>query len=238
MSSFLKDLSGFYGTGEKNAQGKTLEEFLEDYNPRKYETPSCTVDNVILAHEGIPTVDLEGMKILLVKRSNHPSIGCWALPGGFVEMRENLEEAAKRELQEETGVTGVRMEPFAVYGDYDRDPRTRVITTAFMALIRAENVRVQAGDDAACALWCDLTFREEMPEKTETGVTRYRIGFKNKEKGLDTSALVERRCSGGLIRDEKFIVKEPGMTAVDHAAIITQALTILKERLEESCRCI
>ena len=67
--------------------------------------------------------DVNALEVLLVKRSNHPSIGFWALPGGFINLREDLEETARRELQEETGVSGLCMEQIAVYGAMDRDPR-------------------------------------------------------------------------------------------------------------------
>ena len=157
MSLFLEDISKFQGTGEKNADGKTLKEFLEAYDPYRYQTPSCTTDAVIFAHAGKLDASLEGIRLLLVKRSNHPSIGYWALPGGFVNLKENLEDTARRELEEETGVAGLVMEQIATYGDYDRDPRTRVITTAYMALIDEKDVKVQAGDDAADAVWCDVS---------------------------------------------------------------------------------
>ena len=68
-----------------------------------------------------------------------------ALPGGFAEMRENLEDTARRELEEETGVKDLPLEQFAVYGDYDRDPRTRVITTAYLSLVNEQDITVRAG---------------------------------------------------------------------------------------------
>ena len=97
----------------KNEEGKlvdenglTEEEFLSQYQPRDYERPSVTVDMLIFA------VDKSGenKRLLLIKRKNHPYLGCWALPGGFVEMKESLREAAARELEEETGVKGMRLE--------------------------------------------------------------------------------------------------------------------------------
>ena len=130
MPSFLEDISPFYGTGEKNAAGQTLEEFLEAYDPYRYKNPCCTTDAVVFSAGKELNADLTGLRVLLVRRSNHPSIGCWALPGGFVNLRENLEDTARRELEEETGVNGIAVEQFACYGDYDRDPRARVITTA------------------------------------------------------------------------------------------------------------
>ena len=168
MPSFLEDISAFYGTGEKNAAGQTLEEFLETYDPYRYKNPCCTTDAVVFSAGKELYPDLDGLKVLLVRRSNHPSIGYWALPGGFVNLRENLEVTARRELEEETGVSGIAVEQFACYGDYDRDPRARVITTAYMALVDEDQITVQAGDDAADAAWCTVSL-EETGKKTEDG---------------------------------------------------------------------
>ena len=166
MPSFLKDVSAFYGTGERNAAGQTLEEFLASYDPYKYKTPSCTTDAVVFSYRESRR-DFSGLKLLLVRRSNHPSIGFWALPGGFVDLRENLEDAVRRELEEETGVGCLPVEQFACYGDYDRDPRTRVITTAYMALVDEESVSVRAGDDAADAAWfCLSVHKSGQPDST------------------------------------------------------------------------
>ncbi len=232
MPSFLKDISSFYGTGERNANGKTLEEFLEDYNPYKYKTPSCTADAVVFSYKKEPGKDLSGLKILLVKRSNHPSIGCWALPGGFIELMENLDDTAKRELKEETGVDGVHMEQIATYGDYNRDPRTRVITTAYMALVPQDKVSVKAGDDAADAAWCEVSLERVNSAKIEDGiVNQYKLYIINEEKGLDTCADVKEELSCGLIREQHFSVESQGAIAVDHAAIIVQAMVKLQERL-------
>lgn len=243
MASFLKDISRFYGTEEKNAAGQTLEEFLAGYDPYKYKTPSCTTDAVIFAYEGEKCEAVTDLEILLVKRSNHPSIGCLALPGGFVELEENLEDTARRELEEETGVKGLVMEQLYTYGDYDRDPRTRVITTAYMALVRKKDVKVQAGDDAADAMWCRVQAEAVSCEeagiecRAETGrkITVYRLTLTNEERALKTQAYV--KCvtaeSEGLIKEEKFTVVRQGETASDHAAIIVQALLKLGERINE-----
>lgn len=237
MSSFLKDISKFYGTGEKNAAGQSLEEFLERYDPYKYQTPSCTTDAVIFSYEGESCETIDGLKVLLVKRSNHPGIGYWALPGGFVNLKENLEDTARRELEEETGVKGLVMEQVAVYGDYDRDPRTRVITTAYMALVRRTDVKVQAGDDAADAVWCRLELKE-MPNRvpgTEKEQDKdkklYRLNVKCEERGFETDADVEYTAAGHLVREEKYTVVRQGEIASDHAAIIVQALLRLDARL-------
>lgn len=232
MPSFLQNILPFYGTGERNADGESLEEFLDKYDPRRYETPSCTTDAVIFSTAGQLNKELEGLKLLLVKRSNHPSIGYWALPGGFVNMRENLDAAAGRELLEETGVDGLLLEQIGTYGDYDRDPRTRVITTAYMALVREGEKKVTAGDDAADAVWCDVELKKQQTCSGPEEKIIYKLHICNQEKNLDTEALVEYTGRGTLIRQERYHVIEPGMTAVDHAAVITQAMVLLQSRIK------
>ena len=119
-----------------------------DYDPSDYERPSVTVDVVIFS-----LID-EKLCVLLVQRRRWPFAGMWAIPGGFVRMEESLEEAAQRELAEETGVRNVYMEQLYTFGDPDRDPRTRVITVAYFALISADAIDPpQAGSDAADTRW-------------------------------------------------------------------------------------
>jgi len=117
------------------------------YDPSRYEHPSVTVDVVIL------TVRDRRLEVLLIKRRHWPNEGMWAIPGGFVNPDESLEEAARRELEEETGVRDVYLEQLYTFGDPGRDPRGRVITVVYYALIRAEELRVRAADDAADAGW-------------------------------------------------------------------------------------
>ncbi|MDH4137238.1 MAG: NUDIX hydrolase [Anaerolineae bacterium] len=119
----------------------------ERYDVTKYERPSVTVDVVIF---GVMEGDL---KVLLIKRRNWPFEGMWAIPGGFVDMDESLEDAATRELYEETGVRGVYLEQFYTFGQPDRDPRTRVITVAYLALVDAGPLQPRAADDAAEVGW-------------------------------------------------------------------------------------
>ena len=101
------------------------------------------------------------VKLLLVNRRNEPFKGKWALPGGFVNIDEELENAVARELAEETGLTGVRLEQIHTFGKCGRDPRGRVITVTYMGIVREGESKVQAGDDAAKAQWFDI---EKLPE--------------------------------------------------------------------------
>jgi len=118
--------------------------------PYSYEhpRPALTVDIVTF------TVQENTLQVLLVQRSNSPFEGSWALPGGFVEMDESLEDSAQRELYEETGIRGAYLEQLYTYGEPGRDPRGRVVSVAYYALLAPDApVRPQAGRDARLAQW-------------------------------------------------------------------------------------
>ena len=114
----------------------------------KYPHPSVTTDCVIFGFDGTK------LQVLLVERGIEPYKGHWAFPGGFIKMDESCEEGALRELQEETGLTGAYIEQFHTFSDPDRDPRERVVTVAFYALVRIQDVK--GGDDASRAAWFAL----------------------------------------------------------------------------------
>ena len=242
MPSFLDDISSFYGTGEKNEKGQTLEEFLKEYDPYQYKNPCATTDMVLFSYAG-EKPDTDALKVLLVCRKNHPSIGYWALPGGFVELYEILEDTARRELEEETGVKGLPVEQFACYGDYQRDPRARVITTAYFSLVNEKEVRVKAGDDAADAAWFTVKLKkgESKDITTDAAVIRredFSLELENEDRGLKIRAVICKEERQGLVRERKYKVKEGGMVAVDHAAILTQALEVIQQRIRKnSCTC-
>ncbi len=113
----------------------------------EYPHPAVAVDIVIY------TIRDDELKLLLIKRGGKPYKGKWALPGGFVQLDEDLEEAARRELQEETGVSGVYLEQLYTFGAPQRDPRERVITVAYYALIPSERIEIRAASDAEAVGW-------------------------------------------------------------------------------------
>jgi 8-oxo-dGTP diphosphatase len=94
-------------------------------------------------------------KILLIERKHPPFKNCWALPGGFIEMEETLEQSAIRELQEETGINLIKLQPFSTYGNPGRDPRGRTISIVFYAIIDKQ-IALTPGDDASNAKWINI----------------------------------------------------------------------------------
>ncbi len=114
-----------------------------------YEYPrgALTVDCVVFG------IDDEDLKVMLIQRGQEPFEGKWALPGGFVRVEETLESAARRELEEETGLSKVYLEQLYTFGAVDRDPRERVVSVAYYALVKLGDHRVQAATDARDAAW-------------------------------------------------------------------------------------
>ena len=111
----------------------------------KYPHPAVTADCVIFGFDGV------SVKVLLIERGIEPYKGKWAIPGGFLGLNETLEECARRELKEETGLDNVHVEQFGTFSAVDRDPRERVITVAHYALVKISEVK--GGDDASSARW-------------------------------------------------------------------------------------
>lgn len=150
---------------------------MEDKNYcYKYPHPAVTTDCVIFGFDGTK------LQVLLIERGIEPYKGKWAFPGGFLNPDETAEEGALRELQEETGLTGAYIEQFHTFTNPDRDPRERVITIAYYALVKIQEVK--GGDDAARAKWFgldevpQLAFDHDMILREALSRLRERIHFK------------------------------------------------------------
>jgi 8-oxo-dGTP diphosphatase len=120
----------------------------------KYPRPCVTVDIALMR------TSPDGHEILLIQRGNPPFEGMWALPGGFIDMDEDLETSASRELEEETGIKNVKLTQFKTYGAPGRDPRHRTITVVYYGFA-IENTIALAGDDAKSTGWFNI---KQLPE--------------------------------------------------------------------------
>jgi 8-oxo-dGTP diphosphatase len=120
-----------------------------------YETPLVTVDIVLFTIEG------GKLKVLLIQRKRPPFQHMWAIPGGFIRVGETLEDAAQRQLYEETNVQDIYLEQLYSFGGPNRDPRARVITVAYYALISAERLKLEAKANAEDVRWLDIS---QLPE--------------------------------------------------------------------------
>lgn len=237
MPSFLEDYSAFYGDGSKNEDGLTLDEFLDSYDPAKYRNPSVTADVMIFRYYKELQSVAEDLSILMIKRRNHPCIGYWALPGGFCEVGEDIEEAARRELKEETHLTGIPISQLRTWGETWRDPRDRIITTAFAAVVDESVHEPVAGDDASEALWFDIEFRKLSSEiiyqeKMEIVKCTYGLYLYNKEHNIKCDACVSvKENLYGFLKEMKYDIIYSNNIAFDHARFIVNALLEIQDSL-------
>lgn len=177
----------------------------EGYEPAKYERPSVTVDVVIFS------LVEEDLKVLLVKRKLPPFPDIWAIPGAFVGIDESLEAAATRALDEEAGVQDVYTEQLYTFGHPKRDPRMRVITVAYFALVPFDAIRHAPGRDTSATRWFPINDLPELAfdheEILEYALTRLRYKLEYTSVGFqllpDVFTLTELQKAYEIILGEK-----------------------------------
>lgn len=225
----------------KNKQGITEEEFLKNYNSGKYEKPSVTVDILVFTvtdeeKENYRKLSDKVLRVLMVKRGEHPYIGQWGLPGSFVKIDENIDEAALRGLKEKTNIDEIYMEQLYTWGDVGRDPRTRVISCSYMSLIDSTKLDIRTKDDIEEAKWFTVSSKlyQEQKTVTEKGyVLQYliKLEFTNKEEGLSAILKVTKTVDEKVTKCEREVVESNGI-AFDHAKIIEYGIERLKNKIE------
>lgn len=198
----------------RDAHGLTESEFLAQYKRKEYPRPSFTADVAVFSNDG------DGQPlVLMVRRGGHPFLGCWALPGGFVNQDEDADTAAMRELLEETGVSEIKAEQLGVYSAPGRDPRGWTVSAAYLASVEGRIV-AQAGDDATEAVWCRLKTRVRddglHDMEVHAGEDKLRVVFE----------VSEARC----MPPRAHVLDSEGF-AFDHAQIVADAWLALSNGL-------
>lgn len=178
-----------------------------------YPRPAVTCDVVVF------TMRADDLAVLLVQRKDEPFKGRWALPGGYVNENESLERAAARELAEETGVSGAKLEQLAAFGDPGRDPRGHTITIAYVTFLVAE-AKITPGDDAAAAEWHSLR----------------RLALSEAGPIQEVPRATARRATAARRAAPSSKAARPIRLAFDHAKIISQAYRRLRQHLDDPLR--
>jgi len=158
-----------------------------------YPRPAVTTDCTIFGFDG------NELKILLIERGIEPFKGTWALPGGFIQMDEDAEECAKRELFTETGINNVFIEQLYTFSNINRDPRGRMLSIAYYALVRTSDYKLIAGDDAKKAQWFSLNDFPKLAFDHEHILETAHLRLKNK---------IRYQPIGFELLDEKFTMPE------------------------------
>ncbi|UQZ36613.1 ADP-ribose pyrophosphatase [Paenibacillus sp. PK3_47] len=221
--------------------GLTEEQFLQTYNAGDYERPSVTVDMLIFTvmeqeQDNYRKLSEKSLQLLMIQRGGHPYLGQWALPGGFVGIDESLDDAARRELYTETNIDNIYMEQLYTWGEVKRDPRMRVISSSYMALVDRTALQVQAGDDAADAAWFEVTYeidqrtRKEIEGGTELE-QQISITLQNGAVSLSGIVRITESVQGHVRKTKREIVENNGF-AFDHLIIIQYAIERLRGKIE------
>lgn len=202
-------------------------DFLKSYDITKYDRPSVTTDVVALTirseeTDNYRTDEQHDLSVLLVKRGAHPFKGRWALPGGFLQKSETVEQCAVRETREETSVTPTALMPVGIFSTPGRDPRGWIVSCAFISVLGAEDIRQKGGDDADEAQWFTIGFRQ-------TDENTFELRLSHGEEEI-RAVLCE---TGSRFGKTEFEIKDSGGLAFDHAGIIATALTSLKEAAKD-----
>ena len=201
------------------------EEFLRDYNPNDFKRLSVTADILIISVSSEESTnyrktDSKKMSILLVKRDNYPFKDKWCLPGGFVSYEEDLDASPIRILKKETNLEDIYLEQLYTFGNADRDPRMRVISTSYIALIDKNRLTEKLSSNAS---WFDISLFEEKDNIVSIVL----------DNGEDTISFeIEKTLREKTTDRYSFNIKKNDLLAFDHAKVILSGLERLKNKLE------
>ena len=201
------------------------EEFLKDYDSSKFEKLSMTTDILIFSVsseevDNYRKTDKKKMSILLVKRDNYPFKDKWCLPGGFIDINEDLDEAPKRILKKETNVDNIYLEQLYTFGSVKRDPRMRVVSTSYIALVDKNRLSNNLNENAS---WFDITLYEEKDNIVDIIL----------DNGTTAISFKIQKILRELTTDRySFKILKNNSLAFDHPLVILSGLERLKNKIE------
>ena len=202
---------------------KSEEEFLKHYDSSKFEKLSLTTDILIIsiANEKVDNyrkTSKKNMSILLVKRDDYPFKDKWCLPGGFLDIHEDLEDAPNRILKRETNLDNIYLEQLYTFGDVHRDPRMRIVSTAYMALIDKNRLNTKLMENAS---WFNVSVKEE------NGIITILL-----DNGKDVlTTRIKKTLKDKTTDRYKFEIVENNDLAFDHALVILSGIERLKNKI-------
>lgn len=192
--------------------GLNEKEFLENYKASDFERPSVTADILIFSNN-------DKLEVLMIKRGGHPFIDTWALVGGFAEPNESIDQTAERELFEETGLNNIPLQQLHLFGDTNRDPRTWIVTQAYIALVNRSEVNPIANDDARECAWWEVSLNADKDV--------WYLTLKNNDEIITSTLKVCKNETVLGVNYDMEIVDVDGI-AFDHAKMICRGLIKLQ----------
>jgi 8-oxo-dGTP diphosphatase len=218
------------------------DEFLRNYDVNDFKRPSVTNDIIIFTtddkeEDNLRKVPKKGVQVILVKRNDYPYKDKWALPGGFVDINESLEEGAKRKLKEKTGIDNVYTEQLYTFGDVYRDKRTRVISVGNMALVEKSSIRLQEEDSQKKSEWFWIDKTLISTRKLEQYIeNRHLLSLKSNDGNTAMNYEVTEKIGRDIFRRKestyRLLENSTEELAFDHFKILDCGIDRLRNKVE------
>ena len=205
----------------------TEEEFLKKYDPNEFEKMSLSVDVVVFSIdtekqiENYRKLDEEKLTILLVKRNENPFIKKWSLPGGFVGIKETLDDTVKRVLANKLHMENIYLEQLYTFSEIDRDPRMRIVSASYLSLIDRSKYEIRTSDAISEYAWFEI----ELLEKEKI------LKLSKKDESIAIPIKIDS-VQNGKINTLAYNVLDKNQLAFDHGKIILEALMRLRGKIE------
>ena len=211
----------------KEKEYSSEEEFLNDYDSSKYEKLSMTTDILIMSisdeeSDNYRKLSEKKFSILLVKRNTYPFKDMWCLPGGFINLKETLDEAAKRILKDETNLNNIYLEQLYTFSDVNRDPRMRIVSTSYMALIDKNRLKENLSDNTS---WFNISKINENEKRVVVNL--------EKEDGKEKIEFsINKKLRPYEVDRYDFSIEKNDKIAFDHPLVIISGIERLKNKIE------